>query len=231
MEEQTTTEVTAQAEGVEEALPTQEQQAEAVESQEQQPSNPQEDGPAEKADYPQDWRAWLEKKGIDPSNPEEAIAKVAENARRTEQESHKRFQEASEIKKQLESQKPSQVSQDPLTQQLYEEVVAMKRNNSVNDFKRSKNITADQESKMVEYLSSNPQKVEMVNAGYMTLDEVYMLSGAGALDATKLKSEGGKEALEQLALKQQTTAPNGHARTPYAQAAKDDPFLKGFESD
>lgn len=230
MEEQTTTEATTQAEGVQETQPTQEQQTEAVENQEQQPSNQQEDGPAEGADNPDDWKGWLETKGIDPSDPE-AVAKVASMARNAEKESTKRFQEASEIKKQLESQKPNQVSQDPLTQQLYEEVVAMKRNSSVNDFKRSKNITADQESKMVEYLSSNPHKVEMVNAGYMTLDEVYMLSGAGALDTTKLKSEGGKEALEQLASKQRTTAPNGQARTPYAKAGKDDPFLKGFESD
>lgn len=64
------------------------------------------------------------------------------------------------------------------------------------------------EADMVKLLQ-DPVKKQLVQAGYLTLDDVYKMSVGD--DTAAVKSQGGREALETLAQKQQAAVPRGNA--------------------
>ena len=227
MEEQTTTGGAEAAAGATQAQPAEQQQTAAVTTDEQQTTQQTTDGHAN-ADNPDDVTAFLTAKGIDPTDPE-ALTKVAGMARNAEKLMHTKTQEASEIKKSLEGQPTAKVSNNELEQALYEEVVNLKRTTAINDFKQRNSLTAGQEGQMAQYIADHPEKGRLVNAGALTLDDLYTLSGVNRLDPAQLKGEGKKEALQTLANKQRTTAPVGHQVTQGGKVV-DDPFLAGFNS-
>lgn len=227
MTDTTTTEEATQSQGVDQTQPEGEQATTAEGQNEQTATTEQETTEPAQADNPDDWQGWLQAKGVDPTDPD-AVGKVAKMAREAEKAMHGKAQKASELKKTLESQPAGQVSENPLTQQLFEEVVALKRSTATRDFKSEVKLTPAQEAKMVDYLASNPEKVQLINAGYMSLKDAYTLSGAGSIDPEAAKREGKQEALQQLANKQRVTSVSGDARTPGVTPPKDDPFLAGF---
>jgi hypothetical protein len=191
-----------------------EQIAEAVTT----PEEPQSTTPTTEEPAPadnsaeEDHAAWLASKGIDLSTPE-GQAKAAKSWREAEKAMTQKSQAASELAKKLQANPVSVNTDNPLVQELAQEVVSMKRQQNVAQFASSVNLTSDQEAKMAEYLTANPNKIELVNAGYMTLNEVYQLSGANSSDPGTIKKQGGQEALEKLANKQRATAPVGNATT------------------
>lgn len=67
------------------------------------------------------------------------------------------------------------------------------------------------EPQMVEILA-DPSKKLLVQEGYLSLDDVYAMARGSASDNTaSIKSQGGQEALQKLAQKQQAQAPRGNA--------------------
>lgn len=241
--EETTTDAATQEPGAINAQPD-EQTAEAVQTADSEPTTtttqPDDDAivpdeepteqvaPADTSEDESDLSAWAEKKGID-LNSKEGQAKALKSMREAEKKMHQSTANVSELQKQLTSQPVSVDSDNPLVQELANEVVQMKRSQAIQDFASDVNLTPDQEKVMADYLVSNPAKVQLINAGYMTLNDAYQLSGANTTNPAAIKRQGGQEALERLANKQRATAPSGNAvqATPSRQA---DAFLDGFDS-
>lgn len=154
------------------------------------------------------------KKGIDITTPE-GQAQAAKSYREAEKTMHKKSQEAAELTKQLTDEPVVVDSDNPLVQDLASKVVRMERSQTINDFVGRVKLTTDQESTMATYLEDNPQKKAMVNAGLMTLDEVYTLSGAKTgPDPAALAKKAKDEAIQELADKQRAAAQQGSATAP-----------------
>lgn len=213
--EESTTEATTQESGVEETQPV-EQQTEAVTTTEESTQATTEE------QTQSDYSEWLSKKGIDPSDPE-AMAKVAEMARNAERAMHEKAQQASSLSKQL-GETPVQVDTDnEIVQQLHGEVASLRLAHAVNEFKAQNSITQEQENQMSAYVKENPHIGQLIQAGYLTLPQLQTLS-LGA-NAESIKSEGGKQALQQLANKQRASSIPGNATTSSLQTEQGDPFL------
>jgi hypothetical protein len=234
----TTTEPATQEPGVVETTQPEEQPATAVTTPVTEPTTPTETAteptgepatPADNSADDFDYEAWLEKKGIDPASPEGKAA-IAKSWREMEKKMHQTTQQSSELEKQLTSAPVEVDSDNPLVQQLAEEVVQMKRVTQVREFLRDNNITEAQNLAMGEWLNNNPVKRDMVNAGYLSLQEAYELSGVGRQDTAAIKDKGAREALEGLATQQRGTAPQSSA-TSNAPAPKEDPILAELKSD
>ena len=207
---------------IETAQPTEQEQPEAVTTTEEPNStDPSSDAPApadnaEEEDLADYWS----KKGIDITTPE-GQRKAAQSYREAERAMTRKSQEASKLSQQLTEQPVEELSTDPLVQELANEVVTMKRAQMASSFRERVNLTADAEQKMATYLTENPQKIQLVNAGLLSLDEVYSLSGAGNQDPEVLKKQGGQQALTELAQKQRATAVKGAATTQATKSSGD----------
>lgn len=157
--------------------------------------------------------AWLQNKGVDPTSPE-ALSKVAEMYRNAEKQMH----QSTEAKAQLQQalQQPVQqayVNEDgDVVTQLQQQVQAMQMKQSVRDFWEQNPDAKAYESKMTELVTSNPNMAQLVQAGYLGLDNLYqMAKGSDPNRETTLKTEGGREALQKVADKQQARAVTGNA--------------------
>jgi len=222
-EQQTTTDATTQDTGAEVTAQPEEQHAEAVTTTESEPTQTETQATAEEAAQ-SDYAAWLEKKGIDPTDPE-ALAKVAQMAQNSEKAMHTKAQTAAELKKQLEASPSAQLDTDnTLVQELFGEVTAIKRSQAIDSFKSEVGLTPDDEQKMVTYLSEHPEKGQLVNAGYLSLSELHALSVGTKVDPKQLKQAGGREALQQLQNKQMASALPGNATTTAYSAPQTDAF-------
>lgn len=227
MEETTTEAATQDTQAQEIAQPEEQSQAEAVQTADSEPTTTTEpeaettEEPASAENSDDDLADYWSKKGIDITTPE-GQRKAAQSYREAEKALSQKSQKASELQKQLQTQPVEEVSNDPLVQDLATKVVLMERAQQVNDFMREVNLTGEQEQKMAQYLTDNPAKAQLVNAGYMSLNEVYQLSGAASESQAKLKQAGGREALEKLANKQLATRPQGNATTH--DTPKEDPI-------
>jgi hypothetical protein len=227
MEPNTTTEPATQEPGVEPTTQPEEQPGAAVTTPEPEPTpttepeEPTEEGPAP-ADNPapdEDLTAWAANKGIDLNTPE-GQAKALKSMREAEKKLHDSTAQASSLRKQIEQ---SPATNDDQRVQRLETLYA------VSQWKADKQLTPDQDAKMGEYLSADPIKTEMVKQGLLSLDEVYVLSGASQVNPAAIKQQGGQEALEKLANKQRATAPTGSAMTH--DVPKEDPIAAELARD
>lgn len=204
MDEQPTTEADLQETQALDAQPV-EQPAEAEQtpdSEPQQEEQEESEAPAE-TDNADDLTTWAQSKGIDLSTSE-GQQKALKSWREAEQAFSRKAQEASQLKKSIGDQP---AGDDESWRRRIE--LSMQ----VNDWKDAKGISSEQDRLMGEYLTNNPQKNLALQYGVLTLDDVYAMSGAATmgLDPAAIKSQGGKEALQQLANKQSATAPRGNA--------------------
>lgn len=166
--------------------------------------------------------AWLQSKGIDPTDPE-AVSKVAEMYRQAEKTMHQSTAKASELEKSLREDVaalPATDGQSDVVQQLAERVQALTVTTDVNAFFSAggnAELAAERralEPKMAEIVTENPTLGQLVKQGYMSYDQLAaMAKGSDAGRETALKAEGGKQALEQVASKQQARAIPGNATT------------------
>lgn len=207
-----------------------EQPAEAVTTPDSEPTQPEEeeadDAPAE-ADNADDLSSYLASKGIDLSTPE-GQAKLAKSYREAEAALSRKSQEASQLKKSLDQ--PVHVDSDnQMVQSLAQRVVTMERQKNIDSFTSKVNMTGEQEEAFAQYIVDT-NKADLINGGYLSLEEAYKLSGVGDTDPAAFKAEGKKEALQQLANKQTATAPRGNATTTAA-PPKADPILEVLQSD
>jgi len=158
---------------------------------------------------------WLRSKGLDPEDPE-AFKKAANMAYNSEKLMSRTQQKSNlELERQLTSQ-PPQVSNDPQVQALADEVFNLRMQQTAKDFIANNNVNAEQKSQFIEFLQKNPDKQQLVDYGYMTVDEAYTLSGVGKSDTNAIKAEGGRETLEKLANQQRASSPTSNATTTAA---------------
>lgn len=167
----------------------------------------QETGTAE-SDF--DYDSWLEKKGIDPTTPE-GKAQIAKSWRAMEQKMHQSTQQASELEKQINSQPLSVDTDNELLRQSIERTNALETTLTVQQWKAAKQITPEQDTALGKYVVDNPNVGLLLKNGYLNLDQLYAMSGIGAIDVDSAKKQGGKEALQQLESKQRASAPQGNA--------------------
>jgi len=174
------------------------------------PSEPAQTDNSESVDPAEFWS----KKGIDVSTPE-GLAKATKSYQEAEKRMHQTAQQSSELEKQLTSQPPV-VSDDPLVQQLADEVFTIRQQTEAREFIREQNVSDTQRMAFVSWLQNNPTKQQLVDNGYMTVSEAYQLSGIGKPDAAALRDEGSKATLEKLATNQTAASVPGNAVTSQA---------------
>jgi hypothetical protein len=174
------------------------------------PSEPVQADNSESVDPAEFWA----KKGIDVSTPE-GLAKATKSYQEAEKRMHQTAQQSSELEKQLVSQPPT-VSDDPLVQELANEVFQIRQTQEAREFIRENNVSDTQRTQFVQWLQANPTKQQLVDNGFMTVSEAYQLSGIGRPDATALRDEGSKATLERLASNQTAAAVPGNAVTSAA---------------
>jgi hypothetical protein len=205
-----------------------------AEPQEQQPNA--DEAPAEPPTKADENLAWLQKKGIDPTDPE-AVSKIADMARNAEKKMHQSTVKASELEKSLQQdiQTADANGDEDLVSQLAQEVQGLKLTQSVNAFFSTGSPEEVAEKKgmepaMAAIVTDNPQIGQLVKTGYLSYDQLYaMAKGSDNSREQQLKQDGGREALQQVANKQQARAIPGQATTSELSPAVEDPFLAGFD--
>lgn len=188
-----------------------------------QPQQPTQGQPAQ-AD---DTAAWLQSKGVDPSDPE-AFQKVAQMAYHSEKQMTKATQEASELRKSLTPQEPVQpdgAQGDPMMQEFIQDY---RRDKLISGFKESHPDWDQHEPAMVDILSqatpSGYTYSQLVNAGVIGLDTVYAMAKSVAPNNTEqVRTQAQQEVLQTLANTQRAGGGNAHASNPNPQAPTEDP--------
>jgi hypothetical protein len=160
-------------------------------------------------DNSDDVTEFLKKKGVDTSNPEEALRKVADIARNAEKAMHQKAQKASELEKTLSTTSDEvaedvalATGQDP---EVLKRLQRMEVKDVVREFWDTNPQAREFESQMIEELQTRPHL-----AG--DLDALWAVVQSKNSDV--IKSQGKKEALSSLAQKQQAAVPAGNAVQP-----------------
>lgn len=171
--------------------------------------------PTEAAAPADDNLTWVQQsKGIDPTTPEGA-AKLAEMYRNAETQLRSTRNEA-KLQTALDTTTDvpaidSFAADDP-NAALAAQVQALTLKSTVQDFWSANPDAKQYEAKMTEIVTSNPNIGELVKNQYLSLDQLYaMAKGSDPSRETALKQEGGKEALQTVADKQQAKAVTGTA--------------------
>jgi hypothetical protein len=186
---------------------------------------------------------FLAKKGINPSDPN-AIRKIAEMYQNSEKGFYNKSQQVAQLQRNL-AQQQRQVSLPD--QQAISEVRSLRIEMDTKDWKASHNLSAEDEQKMVEYISQpltdwqgrpivNPvtgvplTKGTMVNNGQLSLDDVYRLAGCGQQKVDNLKADLRKQVENEMAARQAAKRPAAKATdsTQFGKAEQEDPFLSGL---
>jgi hypothetical protein len=188
--------------------------------------------PAAQAD---DTAAWLQSKGVDPTDPE-AFQKVAQMAYHSEKQMTKATQEASELKKSLTppTQQPQEGNgADPMVSEFLQDY---RRDKLINGFKESHPDWNQHEPAMVGKLQEQVQtpygvftRSQLVNSGFMSLEDVYaMAKGSAPVDTAQIKTQAQQEVLQTLANTQRAGGGNAHASNPNPQAPTTDPITEAI---
>lgn len=206
MDEETTTPA-APAEGVEETQPAAVAPVEAEQTPVVATEEQTEEAPAEPSEDEQ-LKAWADKKGLelDSDNAKKA-AKMAQNA---EKLMHQKTQQASELEKSVTTQSDAEAAQvaeatgqDP---ELLQRLQRVEVKEAVRDFWNQDGIDRSFEPAMIELLKTKPYLAGDLDSLYASA--VFKSGGVAAV-----KSQGKREALTDLAHKQQAVSPTGSATT------------------
>lgn len=149
-----------------------------------------------------DAEAYAKKKGIDLSKADpKTLVKM-------QYEAEKRMHEATAKAKELEtaavSQVPLDYTGDPNLDALNQQVNTLLIKNNVNDFFNRNPDAREFESKMAEIVTQRPHLQN-------DLDALYALARTDPNRDEELKAQGGKQALTNLAQKQQQIPPGANA--------------------
>ena len=197
---------------------------------------------------------FLAKKGIKLDDPD-ALRKVADMYRNVEKDYGKKSQEKAKLERQLEQMNaqtmPAQPSQDPMDriQALERQINADRQLAATKEWKAAKNLSPEVEEKMVEFLKQplvsngvpqtdnqgNPlTKYFLVQAGALSLDDVFNAVGGDSLKADAIKEELKTAVANEIAAKQNAKSPSSLATdsTQFAQPkTADDDFVAGLFGD
>lgn len=189
--------------------------------------------PAQAAD---EYAAWLASKGLDPT-AEDAFTKAAQMAYNSEKLMSKATAEASELKRSL-TQPPQQPEEgsnvDPVMNEFIQDY---RRDKLINGFKESHPDWNEHEPTMVAKLRetvSTPYgaytRSQLVNAGLMSLEDVYAIAkGSAPVDTTQIRAQAQHEILQTVANTQRAGGGNAHASNSNPQAPVEDPVLAGIK--
>lgn len=189
---------------------------------------------------------FLAKKGIKADDPE-ALRKVAKMYQNSEKGLYQKSQEKAQLERQLAQSRIPEIRPD---QEALSEVRAMRTEMSVEKWKAGRNLSAEDEQKMIEFVQTpitdangnvqvNPQtgqpitKGMLVLNGVLSLDDVYALSGAGKVEVDSLKENLRKEVQKEMEARQAAKRPSSNATdsTQFGNAEADDPFSKALLGD
>ena len=201
-----------------------------------------------------DIEEFLAKKGVKLDDPE-ALRKVADMYRNVEKEFGKKSQEKAQLERQLE-QMNNQFNQPSLSNDPMERVQALERQlnadrqiQATKEWKAAKNLSPEVEEKMVDFLrqpiiangvaqtdnQGNPlTKYFLVQAGALSLDDVFNAVGGDSLKADAIKEEIKTAVANEIAAKQTAKGPSSLATnsTQFAQPKQaEDEFIDGLLKD
>lgn len=180
-----------------------------------QPDEPEQEPEATEPSDEEQLTKFAETKGLklDSDNAKKA-AKMAMEA---EKRMHQATKRSSELEK-AASVTDNEIDPNATPEQRdYTKSRNLELRMDISDWKRTNPDKLDAESDMVKVLS-DPVKKAMVHEGYLSLDDVYAIAKAGNTDA--VKSQGKREALQNLAHKQQAAVPRGNAVNPSGMGAE-----------
>ena len=197
---------------------------------------------------------FLAKKGIKLDDPD-ALRKVADMYRNVEKDYGRKSQEKAKLERQLEQMNaqsiPAVPSADPMQriQALEQQLNADRQLAAAKEWKAAKNLSPEVEEKMVDFLkqplvsngvpqtdnNGNPlTKYFLVQAGALSLDDVFNAVGGDSLRADAIKQELKAAVANEIAAKQNAKSPSALA-TDSTQFAKpkeaDDEFAAGLFGD
>lgn len=227
MEEETTTDSTTTT-GADEAQPGGAGADSAVTTDESTTTTTDDSQAAGAAD---DNLTFLQSKGVDLSTPE-GQAKAAQSWREAEKAMHNSTTKASELQKALDKPTPgtsTEIQDDPV-KNLTAEVQALKMTQSVTTFWATNPDAKAYEPAMTAIVTDNPTIGALVKSGYLQLNDLYQMArGADPKLTENLKTEGGREALQRVADKQQGKAVQGQATSSaLGDEGKPDLFREGL---
>lgn len=197
---------------------------------------------------------FLAKKGIKLDDPD-ALRKVADMYRNVEKDYGKKSQEKAKLERQLEQMNaqmvPTTPSADPMEriQALEQKINADRQLAAAKEWKAAKNLSPEVEEKMVDFLKQplvsngvpqtdnqgNPlTKYFLVQAGALSLDDVFNAVGGDSLKADAIKEELKAAVANEIAAKQNAKSPSSLATdsTQFAQPkTADDDFVAGLFGD
>lgn len=197
---------------------------------------------------------FLAKKGIKLDDPD-ALRKVADMYRNVEKDYGRKSQEKAKLERQLEElnakSMPNTPSADPMEriQALEQQINADRQIAAAKEWKAAKNLSPEVEEKMVDFLSQplvsngvpqtdnqgNPlTKYFLVQAGALSLDDVFNAVGGDSLKADAIKEELKAAVANEIAAKQNAKSPTALATdsTQFAQPKEaDDDFVAGLFGD
>ena len=223
-------------------------QEEAIDSAEDSTKNANESQPGDAIEE------FLAKKGIKLDDPD-ALRKVADMYRNVEKDYGKKSQEKAQLERQIAQMNAQSASnansKDPMEriQNLERQLAADRQLQATKEWKAAKNLSPEVEAKMVDYLkqplisngvpqvdnNGNPlTKYFLVQAGVMTLDEVFNNVGGESLKADAIKTEIKTAVANEIAAKQAAKGPSAIATnsTQFAQPKMaDDEFVSGLFGD
>lgn len=201
-----------------------------------------------------DFDKFVKNKHIDSADPE-ALRKVAEMYWNVEKGFSRKSQENAKLERQIERMNaqnaPIVPSQNPMEriQALEQRLNADRQIAATKEWKAAKNLSPEVEEKMVEFLKQplvsngvpqtdnqgNPlTKYFLVQAGALTLDEVFNAVGGDSLKADAIKQELKTAVANEIAAKQSAKSPSALATdsTQFAQPKEaDDDFVSGLFGD
>lgn len=194
---------------------------------------------------------FLAKKGVKLDDPD-ALRKVADMYRNVEKEFGKKSQEKAQLERQIEQMnanlnRPSQ-SADPMerVQALERQLNADRQVQAAKEWKAAKNLSPEVEEKMIDFLQQplvsngvpqtdnqgNPlTKFFLVQAGALSLDDVFNAVGGDSLKADAIKQELKAAVANEIAAKQNAKSPSSLATnsTQFAQPkTAEDEFVAGL---
>lgn len=189
---------------------------------------------------------FLAKKGIKADDPE-ALRKLGAMYQNVEKGFYNKSQEKAQLERKLAEARIPEIRPD---QEALSEVRAMRTEMTVEKWKAGRNLSAEDEQKMIDFVQSpitdvngnvqvNPQtgqpitKGMLVLNGVLSLDDVYALSGAGKVEVDSLKENLRKEVQKEMEARQAAKRPISNATdsTQFGNAETDDPFSKALLGD
>lgn len=197
---------------------------------------------------------FLAKKGIKLDDPD-ALRKVADMYRNVEKDYGRKSQEKAKLERQLEEMnmqaRQSAPSADPMEriQALEQQLNADRQLAAAKEWKAAKNLSPEVEEKMVDFLKQplisngvpqtdnqgNPlTKYFLVQAGALSLDDVFNAVGGDSLKADAIKEELKTAVANEIAAKQNAKSPSALATdsTQFAQPKEaEDDFVAGLLGD